>query len=420
MMTDLEDRLRRDLTTYAGRATAENIRGLQPASDPHSARRARQSRARRWLAPTGAAVAVAAIALAATLLVVVHGSTTTSPSAAVSAPHPGLPRFYVAVVQNPSGAKYATTAVVHDSATGATLAKVPVQTLYAADGSSSGPGITAAADDRTYLLTETNGSGPDHWQARFYLLRVAADGRSATVRKVPISWPRTLAPDQQAALSPDGTQLAMDVQACYVGGCHYSGVRVITIATGAVRSWTTHVQGAPFQLSWAGNSRIAFEWQSSSKTPPPSQRTGYRLLDVSGQGGDLLSGPAVATPATTATGSMPAALVTPDGSRVITSMTTAHRDGLLTDTVVGKVIELDAQTGKLLRVLATTTVTGASRNENSQNSAASLEQGCDVLSLAPRGLNVLASCFRFGRFGISGFTPLAGSAPAWDGGAYAW
>ena len=215
--------------------------------------------------------------------------------------------------------------------------------------------------------------------AGFYLLRVAADGRSATVRKVPISWPRTLAPDQQAALSPDGTQLAMDVQACYVGGCHYSGVRVITIATGAVRSWTTHVQGAPFQLSWAGNSRIAFEWQSSSKTPPPSQRTGYRLLDVSGQGGDLLSGPAIATPATTATGSMPAALVTPDGSRVITSMTTAHRDGLLTDTVVGKVIELDAQTGKLLRVLATTTVTGASRNENSQNSAASLEQGCNVL-----------------------------------------
>ena len=66
-MTDLEDRLRRDLTTYAGRATAENIRGLQPPTDPHSARRARQSRARRWLAPTGAAVAVAGDdALAAT------------------------------------------------------------------------------------------------------------------------------------------------------------------------------------------------------------------------------------------------------------------------------------------------------------------------------------------------------------------
>jgi hypothetical protein len=413
-MTDLEDRLRRDLTMLAERVQPADTTGPRPLP----ARRA--PRAARWLAPAGAVVAIAVVALIVVFVTTGPGTTTTSPIAAKTAPAPGLPRFYVALVQNPSGAKYATEAIVHASATGATLATVSMPTLYASDGSSSGPGISAAADDRTYLITETNGSGPDHWLARFYLLRVAADGHSATVRKLPVSWPRTLAPDQQAALSPDGTRIAIDVQGCYAGGCHYSGIRVITIATGAVRSWTTQVQGAPFQLSWAGNSRVAFEWQSNSKTPPPALRTGYRLLDVGGPAGDLLSGQVIATPPTTATGSMPTALVTPDGSRVITTTTTAHRDGLRTDTVVGRVVELDARTGKLLRVLATSTATHVSTNENSPTSAASLEQGCYVVSLAPHGLNVLASCFSFGRVGTSGFTPLAGSPPAWDGAAFAW
>ena len=413
-MTDLEDRLRRDLATFAGRATADNIRGPQAVGRLHVVRRGGGRRARRWLAPAGAAVAVAAVALGATYFASSHGTTTTSPTAPATAPHPGLPRFYVALVQNPSGAKDATTAEVRNSVTGTTLTKVRLPTLYGHDGSSTGPGISAAADDRTYLITETNGS------ARFYLLRVAADGRSATVAKLPISWPHSLSPDFAATLSPDGTRLAIDVQACGGRSCHYSGVRVITLATGATRMWTTQADGAPFQLSWAGNSRVAFEWQSGAKTPPFAQRTGYRLLTVTGHGADLLSGPYIASPPITSTGSMPAALVTADGSRVITTMITAHRDGPRTDTVVAKVVELNAQTGKLLRVLATTTVTRAPTDEDNPNSVGSLEQGCNVISLAPRGLNALVSCTSFGRVGTSGFTPLPGNPPAWDGSAFAW
>lgn len=420
-MTDLEDRLRRNLTALAELAQPDNIRGPQPIGSLLPARRAGQSHgARRWLASIGAAVTVAAVALVAMLIGTGHhSSVTTYPTAPAGAPAPGMPRFYVVLEQNPSGARYATTAEVHDSATGAMLTKVRIQTLYSAGGASNGAGISAAADDRTYLITETGGSGPDHWLARFYLLRVAADGRSATVKKLPISWPPALAPAQGAAISPDGSRIAITVQGCGKGACHYSGVRVITIATGAVRTWMTRTPGAPFGSAWAGDDRVAFEWQSGSKTPPPAQRTANRLLTVTGQGGDLLAGPIVATPTPVPTGAMPVALVTPDGSRVITTSVTSKPDGPGHATVTGKVIELDARTGRLLRVLATTTVT-ASTSENSQNSVSSLEQDCNVLSLAPRALNVLVSCFSFGRVGTSGFTPLPGSPPAWDGSGYAW
>ena len=72
-------------------------------------------------------------------------------------------------------------------------------------------------------------------------------------------------------------------------------------------------------------------------------------------------------------------------------------------------------------MLATTTVTGASTDPNDNTgSAATFEQGCDVLALAPRGTNLLVSCGRFGRIGRHGFTPLPGSPGEVNGGAYAW
>jgi hypothetical protein len=344
---------------------------------------------------------------------------TTSPLAPITAPAPGRPRFYAVIYNTFVGSKIPTVVAVHDSATGKTLTKVQVPTLYS-NGGADGPRISAAADDRIYVITELgDGANPRVW---FFLVRVSADGHSTTVRKLPITWPAGLSPDSEgAALSPDGTRLAIAVQSCSRNGCHYSGVRVLTIATGAIRTWTTTANGAPFQVSWAGNSRVAFEWQSSSKRPARPLRTGYRLLDVSGKGGDLLSGPIVATPRPVATGAMPAALFTADGSREITSTFTSTPDGPGTRTVVARTVELDARTGRLLRVLVTTTATGASTDPNDNTgSAAMFEQGCDVLALAPHGTNLLASCGRFGRIGVHGFTPLPGSPGEVNGGAYAW
>ena len=88
--------------------------------------------------------------------------------------------------------------------------------------------------------------------------------------------------------------------------------------------------------------------------------------------------------------------------------------------MVARTVELNARTGQLLRVLVTTTVTGASSDQSSSNSAAMFEQGCNVIAMAPRGINLLASCGRFGRIGVHGFTPLPGSPGEVNGGAYAW
>ena len=258
MTTDLEERLRRDLTTFAGRATADEYPRPAAAARPGAPAGAAETGA-GWHRPARRSPLPAVIAAAALIAGADHSvhRRATGPVASATAPEPGMPRFYVVVLHTRSwGQKIPTIAAVHrlgdrqDAREGA-----GADAVFEGGGAGTAPGsarrLTTAPMSSPSRAAPGGGGGS---QAKFYLLRVAASGRSATVKQLPISWPRTLAPDQQAALSPDGTQLAMDVQACYVGGCHYSGVRVITIATGAVRSWTTHVQGAPFQLSWAGNS----------------------------------------------------------------------------------------------------------------------------------------------------------------------
>jgi hypothetical protein len=58
-------------------------------------------------------------------------------------------------------------------------------------------------------------------------------------------------------------------------------------------------------------------------------------------------------------------------------------------------------------VLRTVTVHGVSRNQG-MNSATSLAQECNVLSLAPSGVHLLVACYAFGRLDGNVFTPLPG------------
>jgi len=385
-MTDLEDRLRRDLRKLASRARPELIRG------PQTPQVQRASRTVRWLAPAAAVLAIVGV-IAGISLAGGHqprtgsGQPTRPQTAAV------MPRYYVTVVSRiiDGDTMVFTRAVVHDSSTGAALASVRVPTLVT-HGSVTGPSISGASDDRTFVITETGGIPPYHRLAWFFLLHVAANGRSASLRRLPISVPHSLA-IARSALSPDGTRLAMQEQSCYRGGCYYTGIRVVTIATGAVRTWTTSARGASFDVSWAGNSAVAFLWGKR-----------YRLLNVTSGGGNLLASRPIASPAAQQYGYVPGALVTPDQTKLITSTVRNIPDGHGTDTVVAKIIEMSARTGRLLRILSTTTVHGATRG--GQGSAGILDEDCNVLSLAPAGANVLVSCFTFGRVDNNSFTPL--------------
>jgi hypothetical protein len=405
-MTDLEQRLRRDLQWISQRAGPESIR---PLRDPPARRR---SRAVRWLAPVAAVVAVLGVVTGVSLASRSQGPQPASQRPVIPLEPAGpMPPYYVTAFQAyvDNGSRVATTAAVHDSATGATLTTVPIPTLTDSQGGTQGPSITAAADDRTFIITEQS-DNPN--VIRFYLLRAAANGRSAKLSRLPLSVPGYLSVSD-VALSPDGRRLAMDVQHCNAKteSCPYTGVRVVTIATGAASTWTTRANGAPFNVSWAGDGRIAFEWQSGVRTPPPGQQTGYRLLSLAGPGRDLLAGRAIGSPAAEPTFFVPAALVTADGSIVITSTVQNIPEGHKRDTVVARVIELSASTGQLLRVLHTVTVRHVIAGLNGpvgQLTTGQLDQGCGVLSLGPVGVHVLVACFGFGRVDDRRFTPLPG------------
>jgi len=343
----------------------------------------------RWLSTAAAAVPVIAVISGVSL------AGTHATGASLSAGARGMPPYYVAFVRRFTGndTQVRAKAVVHDSATGVALATVDVPTL-ASGAYSDGPDITAAADDRTFVITELSQIGRADHLARFYLLRVAASGRSAALTRLPISLPRSLAV-ADIALSPDGTRLAMQEQSCYSGGCYYSGIRIVTISTGSARTWTTQVSGAPFAVSWAGNSTIAFLWHSK-----------YRLLSVTSHGGNLLASRPIASPTAQPDGYVPPALVTMDQTSLITSAVRNIPGRRRTDAAKAEVIELSARTGKILRILSTTTLHRATRGE--QGTAEDLDTDCRVLSLAPAGTSVLVSCPSFGRVDNGSFTPLPG------------
>jgi hypothetical protein len=398
-LTDLEQRLRRDLQEVTERVAPGSIR---PLREPPAGRGAR---AVRWLAPVAAVVAVVGVVAVVSLVSRPQGQQKPSvPSNSLPEPVGPMPRYYVVAYQSFVGAAAAhvvTYAAVHDSATGKLLARVTLPTLTDAQGGTEGPTITAAGDDRTFVITEQSDQPK---VVRFYRLRVAANGRSATFSTLPLSVPGYLSLDS-VALSPDGTRLALGVQHCNTETCPYTGIRVVTIATGAVSTWVTRANGAPFNVSWAGNQRVAFEWQSGVKDPAAGQQTGYRLLNVTGPARNLMASRALGSPQPEPSQYVPAALVTPGGNLVITSTAQNIPDGPGRDTVVSKIIELSARTGQLVRVLYTVTQPGVS---SGAAGAGQLDQSCNVLSLGPAGVHVLVACPGFGRVDGHRFTALPG------------
>ena len=384
-MIELEERLRRDLQWVSQRADAGSIRPLRV---PPVRRR---SRAVRWLAPVAAVAAVIGVVTGVSLASRSQGHRSAGVLSPIQ-PEPAgpMPRYYVTAFQSfvgPAPSHIVTMAVVHDSATGAALATVPVPTV-AAQGGVAGPSITAG-DNLTYIISQGG---------RYYLMRVAADGRSASFGRldIPISPHAT----DRIALSPNDSMVATAVQFCHPGGCQSTGIQVVTLATGASRTWTTQVRGAPFSVSWAGNGHVAFQW-----------RGGYRLLDITQPGGNLLAAQPIAGPPPVAEdyGFVPPALVTSDGRAVITSTVQNIPESRGRDTVVAKIVELDASTGQLLKVLYTAIAHHVTTQQDvTQTNVSDLDQGCQVLSLGPAGVQPLVNCFTFGRVENGRLTPLPG------------
>jgi hypothetical protein len=217
----------------------------------------------------------------------------------------GMPPYYITVQE--TGARV-STAMVRDSVNGRALASVRLPLLFPAGLRE----ITAAADDRTFVITDGNG---------LFLLRVAADGRSARLSHLSIAAPSLLG---SVALSPDGRTLAIESQSCTGAGvCQDNAIQLVSLATGATRTWSTHALALQnIWISWDGNGQVLFSWLSARAAPSPQQQSGFRLLNVAAAGGDLLAAPLLPLPVPPLTNGNyyeQPTFVTPDGGAAITS-----------------------------------------------------------------------------------------------------
>ena len=256
-----------------------------------------------------------------------------------------------------------------------------------------------AGADRMFVLALFSLARGTH----FYALRLTASGQSAGLRPLAIPPLPVREAADAIALTPDGTRLAVAIQS----GGQNGKVEVITLATGAVRTWTTTrgEDGLPENLSWdAASLRLAFVWSGATSA------AGLWLLDTSAPGAGLLSGQRL-LPQKVGPDDVQSALISPDARTIIASVT---YDGVMRVTrgnVVGGIVEVSAQTGRPLRTLL------AQRAAHSSDAGWYIT-GCTLASIDATGNHLLVSCGKFGRLDRGRFTALPGdtlaeSAAAW-------
>jgi hypothetical protein len=394
MLTD--DDLRRELAAaFHEQADPVAQAAVWPATLFGQAIRHRRRRAAARAGPVVAGLAAVVVIVS---LLTVPGRPTAGPAATASpagvllaaavatappalAAARGMPPFYVVAGHSQP------VAVVRASAAGQPASTVPLP----AGTDPKLTQVTAAGDDRAFVLALFSPSRG----TRFYELRITATGQPAGLTRLAIP---PLPPRQTAdavALAPDGTRLAVATQA--TGG--QGQIEVITLATGAVRRWTTPRSGVPEDLSWdAAGRRLAYFWTGAGPSAD-----GLWLLDTRGPGTGLLSGRRLLSQ-TVGPDQVQSALLTPDARTIIASVTYTGTGQVSQGTVVGGIVAVSAQTRRPLHTLLAERAAYAS-------DAGWYITSCLLPSIDPTGHHLLVSCDRFGRLDRGRFTALPGTAP---------
>ncbi len=336
-MSTIEDRLRAATRAVAGTVTPGSVPPLPLPAGQGTARRRRpwpyRATPRRWtavLTPLAAAAAVAAVVAASLAISTAfrgrsHGTGPASAARLYGAPLGGqaalrhVPRYFVALSDTVS----ARSAAVRSTITGRTLATLTPPRPYKIF-----TWVSGASDDRTFVLAAQRywhiASGQAGLPAEkrdnttpTVFFKLNFDPATGTARLTPQAVPEKIPSSQLGGmtLSPDGTRLALDFR---------KSVQVVTLATGAVRSWTWPGGG------WIGNFKPLgqiFSWTADGKTLAfqqwgPGVATHVRLLDTTAPGSSLASARIVLTflnkDASTDFSAMNT-LLTPDGTRIVTA-----------------------------------------------------------------------------------------------------
>jgi len=409
-MPDLENLLREELQHEAQKVQPELLRPLQVPT--------RRPTWRPHLLPFTAAAAVIAVITAGALvagLAAAHKPAADKP--AVSGPAPaGLPHFYVTTSSGPGGR--GIQAVVRASASGKVTGIVPVPSALPVEwADSGGTFVTAAADDRSFIIGVQGGQAPTKTglDLRLFGFAISAAGKPGHLTELAPA-PARDETTEGIALSPDGKLLAVSMMRSTPGN-YAPTIQVLNLATGAIRTWTVPTRNYPYLIgppSWADGSRvIAFTWLRSTQSGLMSAPRGIRLLDITAPGGNLLAGTLIVPNGVVAAGSLVSALITPDGRDVIVVTWRDLTPRASTHTVVVQVAELQASTGRLVRLLRTQTA------RYDQVNVVTVEDSLAVLSLGSQGRYALVQGIQFGWLDVGGpdpgrFTPL----PAVPAGQY--
>jgi hypothetical protein len=371
--------------------------GSRTARTARTARAARAIRPRtwpNWLAPAAAAAAVIAIVAGAVAVGGNQASTESGPSATSGSTGSGpvagppasayvsageVPPYFVQIQANGSPSSAPSYATVRTTATGKLLTILPRAADYTVLA------VTAAADDRTFVLDEAKWVGynlrlDQSSQTRvFYLVRLNAAGLPASLTRLPMTAGPLVT---GVALSPDGTKLAIAFEPQQRSDPSRQEVRIYTLATDAFRTWTAHgtIGSSPDDagsMSWTADGKyLAFDWLSDS-----AASTGTWLLNTTLGGDGLLadsryvrspasilpsssiaatpqpgrSADVTPSPAGTGVPAVPPCqldtIVVPDGSTVVCGavgvydMTGSHRNA------VTEFYEFSTSTGRVVRVL---------------------------------------------------------------------
>ncbi|HEX4287716.1 MAG TPA: hypothetical protein VH021_02295 [Trebonia sp.] len=354
-----------DRVSTAAEATAASVREIRPLALPDSSAASagpRVSRGRRptwiresWMIPLGAAALVAALALS--LVTLRHAEApgpapskagTVPPAVAVA----GVPRYYAVATEGPvSHAEMAAINVtVEEVRTGKTIAAVTLPAISELVGVNAAVGVSAAADDRTFVVGRR-----DEWgDVDYFLVRLAPGARQgATVERLPIQ-ETAVGVLLGFAVSPDGKELAV----LSVRG-NGTTLRVYSVKSGAtLRTWiagTWHNQAIGALLpsvSWtADNRQVAFSTVVTTGPKPLDDVLVERRLGVTEPSGDLAMASKVVLKAP---GSCSSLLLTPDGGTVVCA--TESNYGLNSSsascgTNQPMFVAYSAATGRRLRVL---------------------------------------------------------------------
>lgn len=439
-MNALEDKIRAAFQETAAGIPPNGVPPLQlPAGRfPRRPRPAGRDRWRGWLASLAAAAAVAGV-VAATLAIsgAVGGpQPRTSPTAGPPGPFAGVPPYYVALtVRKPrSPAIQRQYAVVRATATGAVLATVTPPRPYRTFTMTR-----AGAGNRTFLLVagrwdvthKLGGTFVRTGPPRFFLLHLGPGGR--TTRLTPLLAPPEPAGAQisDAALSPDGSKLAIALRGG-TGGGPGPEIQIFTLATGSARVWTWP-GGGPVTNNSGGNGEV-LSWTADGRTLAFQQSVkgniiDLRLLDTTTPGGSLQAASRLLLqwPGDGATwhyvhGKISnvifgfSAIVTPDGTKIVAATTSQTKRPLSSELAF---TEFSAATGKVVAVLGRWPLPGLYPGQvqdvlwtdSSGSTLIVLAHKPGPPARAPHSVNAAGYGTEFGVLTSSGFTPLPGAPP---------